>query len=306
MSKKVLAISLCCALLLVPVVSVSETSDPDPFPAYEDGIFIDGPFPEEVYVSPKSEPNMTLVEATSMTVATSSAQDASIQINILLALEEEYLLYHYPTPARTLNGLFYAQLQICRASSHFEQAFDVGLVVVDTVTWHRDESGGVDALHEVIDETGFEEGMWFNGHKVEALLAWTCESLPYPPFGEAYGLCHRNLSAVIVRYVSYWIDDNTVQHEVSHLMDAKDGFEEEGTYDCFYAECVMSYREIFVGIHREDGAEWKVNRLVKFAFLYNDWCEDSFEQINNYHSPMYPGKWRYLAGPNFCSGEGDC
>ena len=35
-SKNLLAVPLCFALLLIPVVSVRESSDPDPFPAYED------------------------------------------------------------------------------------------------------------------------------------------------------------------------------------------------------------------------------------------------------------------------------
>ena len=308
MVSKKLLIPLYLALLLAPIVSVRESSDPDTFPAYEDGIFIDGPFPEELYVPPTSNPNITLVPGAATTaVATSSAEEASIQINILLAMDEEYLMYHYPAPSYPINGLFYARLQISRASHYFEQVFDVGLVVVDTVTWHRDESGGIDALYEVIEETGFEEGMFFNGHKVEALLAWTCERLPYPPLGEAYGICHPDLSAVIVRYVSYWTDDNTVGHEMGHLCGVDvDGLYAEGSIDCYYSDCVMSYRKEYVGIHEEDGAEWELYRLVRVAFLYNTWCEVCFEKINYYHNATHAGKWRYLAGPNFCPGDGDC
>jgi len=294
-SKKLLAVALCFALLLIPIVSVRESSESDPFPAYVDGVWIDGPFPEELYIPPTSAPNMTLIDSAPM--APLVTEGPHIEINILLALDEEYLCYYYHTPNAILDGIFYAELQTQRASYYFEQVFNIRLAVVDVTSWHRDKTDGVQTLDEVIQETGFERGMYRNGHRVEALLAWTYSELPFG-LGSAYGLTDILLSACIVRPVVYWVDDNVVQHETSHLCNASDG-REDNHPNCFGSNCIMSYGQTYVGTRQEDGGEWQVNSFVRKPLVYNGWCDISYEEIEM-------GKYLFLGYDNPTCPSGGC
>ena len=281
MKKKLVAISLCTILLLIPVIMSEEPTEQ---PYLVDGRWIEPAIPE-LLIPPVPEPNGELL--TSMS-AGSSAQDALIQINILLALDNDFLSCYYYTPNGILNGLFYSKLQIARASAYFEEVFDVGLVVAGITTWQRSESNAVAVMDEVIAETGFYEGMFFNGFRVEALFAWTYDTMTYGG-GTIFGLADEELSVCVTCAVAYWVDENIPQHEFTHLCGAADGVDYPSHYDCYMSDCVMSYRQIYVDTWDEDGVTWNVNAIVRSCHLYNDWCLDCYETVSI-------GRWRYWGG----------
>jgi len=291
MKRALVAVPFLLILVLTPYVAEGDN------PYHQDGVFLE-PWIEDVYEPPKGQTEGTTLSLAGAT--TGSADGASIKVSILLALDEEFYIYYYWTPHGIMNGFLYAQLQIRRASSYFEATFDVELVVVKTVTWHKDETDASDALVEVIRETGFYSGMQIDGVIVEALIAYTVSELVEG--GVSYsGATDDTQPVAIIRYLSYWSDENIIQHEVSHLMNAEDGWYDplsgSGNYECYASDCIMSYRLVYVETIEEDGVVWDLNTYLPSAFVYNDWCSKSYGEVNE-------GKASFL-GNDECHG-GDC
>jgi len=312
MRKKLLALPLCFVLLVIPLVTlqVHESSSEPSY--YVDGCWLEPLDNPETYIPPIPISNGTRgSEILSMSVskmAAGSAENAPIQVNCLLAFDEKYLCYYYHTPNITLNGVFYAELQLQRASRYLEEMFGVGLVPVAITSWRRTESGAVYALNEVIEKTGYVKNMWLNGRKIEALVAWTFDKLEYKDLSgvsEVYGLARNatangdRVDALIMRYVAYWSDDNVLEHEILHLFNADDNM--EGTY-CYRTDCIMSYRFVSVTTWTEDGETFQVNDYTRVGRLYNYCCRDCCQIVNAW-------KWMYLGDepsdpPGFP--HGDC
>jgi len=109
------------------------------------------------------------------------------------------------------------------------------------------------------------------------------------------GVADNKTSAVVVRPVNYWVDDNVPEHEITHLLNVLDAYTDDinapnNNVHCYLSNCLMSYRQVYVETWEEDGASWQVNAFVPAAFLYNDWCEDCCQIINRENT----GKWEYL------------
>jgi len=297
-SKKLLAPLCLLTLLVVPIIiNINEGSSE----SEADYIIIDGQrvhvYPPELIAQPLTSPNQTLAESLTVNPTATlvgSPEDATIQINILLAFDEEYLAYYYYTPNNgILNGVLYAELQLKRASYWFEKVFDVGLVVVGITTWHCDSPpSAVQRLSEARKEIGYYRGMTWRGqdgvyHIVEALVVYTTELDTTPWGGFIAGWAENETSSFILRPVNYWSDDNIPEHEMSHLMNAEDGWESVH-YWCYQSKCIMSMKLKTITTWEEDGVIWEVNNKVPHAGLYNEWCEDwCYPTINIW-------KWRYF------------
>ena len=250
----------------------------------------------ELVAPPIEAPNETMQTMSPMFPDVGShPESCMIQIEAVLAMDETFLSYYYYTPNYgILNGYLYAQLQIARASVYFEQVFDTGIEIVGTTTWERTTNNAIDAFDELLDETGFERV--YNTQCPDILIAYTHDPLFYGP-NEIFGLADQDFWACMQRPVVYWVDENLVQHEVSHLCGAEDGLGPGGpTWCCYESNCIMSYRLINnLETWTEDGHTWEINVGVCAAHLYNDWCDDCYETINLGKWTFY-GDYYYIPG----------
>ena len=152
-----------------------------------------------------------------------------------------------------------------RGDNAFEDKFTIGLVCRGVKVW--DYNNGISdsgMLSEAVRETGFCSGMPYGSYIIDILIAFTAQPM------QAGGYAYLGGSACIVKAQSYDYDDNTVQHEVSHLYWARD-HKTESDPD-YWSDCIMSYREVFVGW-------WIFGSWIPMCYLTNNWCGTCYNTI---------------------------
>jgi hypothetical protein len=202
-------------------------------------------------------------------------------VNVLLAMDEEFVNGTYENPIGTMYAEDYARLQINRANWFFNLEFGIDLRVRTTTLWDSDDDNCAEELfYEVLEDTGFESRGYFNGFQVDVMIALTGQTNLY-----AAGYADNETNALICLFPgmdSYLYDDNTVQHEVSHIFDAPDGTE-DALYQgnpCYVQTCIMTYGTTYVGTLYEDGKAFEINNNFAVAFTTNEWYGYCWDVVN--------------------------
>jgi hypothetical protein len=168
----------------------------------------------------------------------------------------------------------YARLQIERGDESLVAKFGIDIRILGFLSWDSDDS------KQWMDELWFDlenktkqylrepyHGEWWS-NEVDAIIGITSQATPddrrsgqsaSPPYldqGKIYTL---------LRWQSYWADDNLVQHEISHLYYAP---------DCLPDDCVMadpSHKE-WVSYILEDGFLFLILDNIPCCQAQNTWC----------------------------------
>lgn len=116
---------------------------------------------------------------------------------------------------------------------------------------------------EVIAETGFVSGTYFDYYQVHVLVAFTDQDMP-----DVFGLVNMTCKAVLIEetYLAGvgQATDNVLQHELSHLYGAQNHSEPN-------LMCVMNMYPYYISL--------PYGYYVPTALVTNNWCSDCAEII---------------------------
>jgi hypothetical protein len=193
-------------------------------------------------------------------------------IHVAIAMDEEYLATWGFMP-----GLVYAIGTMERADEALAYHYGIDLRYIAVFSWDSDDSltRMGDLFGEAQRELTYVFGLLSeNGQHAEIILALTeqeCpDDYPYVVYGIAPYFAVLGFSAVTLCNPSaYWVDDNVVQHEVSHLLCNLDDHPDEQDTQC----CMAYYKELIYGWIWEDGWLYgPYNSEFPRIFLLYDYC----------------------------------
>ena len=301
LSKKLLVVPLCLILLMVTIVREEERVD-SPQPLFEDGIYYD-PLIPEIMVSPLNYSTSVGALSSSYPINVEGLRDEAgdgiITRYVLMALDDNFLSHSYETPKGVVSAWEYARHRIGRAFVWFYVLYNIRLQICGEVTWQSDSSTDEGMFYEVIEETGFKKGNYYNGYCADVLIAWTTE---FRYFG---GLGSQEFGTAMINYQGYQWDDNIAQHELSHVFNATDGTWEayvNGINPCYYEECIMSYKVEWIDTWFEDGETYEVYTEIPKAYLTHIYCDSCTRTIDKWLLYHY---W-FLWEREWCCGGIDC
>jgi hypothetical protein len=181
---------------------------------------------------------------------------------VTVAADEEFqkIEYWVPTP-EFLGWKDAAENIIERGDNALMEKIGLNLIVHEWLTW---ESGdGIrfinELLNRAIDQIGWKPA------RGRMLVVFTNQK----DLNRA-GYALRSQHAVIVKPQAYWADDNLLQHEVSHIVGARDHPIDQDI------DCVMSYYLTPVGVIYEDGWWFLVYRDVPRGYVTEEYCSDCY------------------------------
>jgi hypothetical protein len=136
-------------------------------------------------------------------------------------------------------------------------------------------SDAINQLGWIVDWNPMNEipdrhNMLFNGAVVHALVVVTGQMNN----GSLAGVANADRAAILIQPQYWWADDNLIQHEISHLYGAPDHQSESD--DGYDADCIMSYQEVDVGSHYDNGYNVIINGQVLKLYV-----------THNYHAACY-------------------
>lgn len=172
-------------------------------------------------------------------------------------------------------------MQIERGDESLVANFGIDIRILGVLHWNSDDNKiTMEQLWNDLEEkTGHYLGQWYSGDTwsdyVDAIIGITAQPTP----GDStVGLApppkyiDQGRILILLKWQVYWMDDNIVQHEISHLFYACDHFE-----PC----CVMSYHTHYYLIIWED-TFWWVNDYVLCLYTAYDWCTSCKNLIMKY------------------------
>ena len=176
----------------------------------------------------------------------------------------------------------YAVWQIERGDEALVALFGIDIRVRGALTWDSDDSK--QDMEGLFYEFWYENEHYlrseYDGVVIDAIIGITGQETV-----DGGGIAHQSLNVILLQWVVYWMDDNLVQTEVSHLFYAPDHSYGEKIW------CIMgNWKKGEWGIS-EDGYTWVVLREIDITFLTYDYCSDCYNTINSYKDlfPITPG-----------------
>ena len=188
---------------------------------------------------------------------------------IVVAWDEEFAshqfwYYTWVGSALPVNARQVVDWQFRRALYWFHGRFGtyVQFSVIGYVTWDSDDSAWTaDLLLEAIDETGFNNGLYFNGVRATVLVAWTAQDNDNLGGGTLPAD-----SAIIIKLQNEFFDDNTLMHELSHFYIA------EPPADTPHGDCIMSSEPKYFDYYWEQLEPDSNIDLLTTPFQTQDWA----------------------------------
>jgi len=192
----------------------------------------------------------------------------------------------------------WAKLQLERGDEALVANFGIDIRILGFLEWDSDDSieymddpYGWDLCDELLADKGHYLRTWYDGewwsNYVDAIIGLTAQSTPAddpPAAGIAPSLNELNqgIIFVLLKWQVHWMDDNLVQHEVSHLYHAPDHPEPQPPAPC----CAMAYHPHFQWWIAEDGLWWIFDNVGCSKTTYS-WCTDCHQTIQQ-KSGKYP------------------
>jgi len=176
----------------------------------------------------------------------------------------------------------WAKWQIERGDEALISNFGIDIRILGFLEWDSDDSKNsmYDRWDELEADTRGYLRQWYDGewwdNYVDAIIGITAQSTieniaglsPHPEYVDQGKIC------ILLKWQSYWADDNLVQHEVSHLYYAPDQPGPQPPAPC----CAMSYHTHFWWYILEDGIWW-VLMDVSCSFTSYSWCTTCVQTI---------------------------
>jgi len=176
-----------------------------------------------------------------------------------------------------LDAKQYSDWQWSRALYWFHKNFGKykHIKIIGYLTFDSYDYGDLPyTLLEAIEETGFRDGIYFDGIRATMLMVWTLQD-NCPLAGGAF----PDERAFIVQYQEPWADDNVLMHELSHMWIAT------APSDTAHGECLMSTTRVFMGFYDEPlQPDWGHITLMLFqeaewVYFAYQWCSKCKEII---------------------------
>jgi len=196
------------------------------------------------------------------------------------------------------NWMEYATFQLERGDEALVANFGIDIRILGFLEWdsndsieYMDDPYEWDLCDELLADKGHYLRTWYDGewwsNYVDAIIGLTGQSTPAddpPTAGVAPSLNELNqgIIFVLLKWLGYWMDDNLVQHEVSHLYYAPDHPEPQPPAPC----CAMAYHPHFQSWIWEDGLWW-VFADIPCAYTAYSWCTNCHQTIQQ-NSGRYP------------------
>lgn len=185
------------------------------------------------------------------------------------------------------NWKNYAPNQIERADETLVAEFGIDIRILGFQSWCSPDTitHSEDLWKHFNNTYGYYLGSTDYEHKIDCLIALTGNNM------DTYGLAPGPLNwgeqnmIVLIRWFSYWADDNIMQHEISHLFTAWD-HEYQHIYDVC---CVMADDHThYVSLLIEDGQIFWIDASVYCVALTNSYCETCFLSVYHNRSWCHP------------------
>jgi hypothetical protein len=191
----------------------------------------------------------------------------------------------------------YAKWQLERGDDALVAQYGIDIRILDLLEWDSNDSieymtdpDEYDLCDELLEEKGNYLRHWFYGalwsDYVDAIIGITAQATPKDPNtpGVSSSPVERDEGKIFVllKWQVYWKDDNTVQHEISHIYYADD--HTSPTAPC----CVMSYHPHFHYTIIEGGRIWIVWADVLCCYTAYSWCSDCVYTIQHKRDKYLP------------------
>lgn len=182
-----------------------------------------------------------------------------------------------------LSYISWAIFQIERGDESLIANFGIDIRILGFPHWNSDNSKKTmeQLWYDLEAKTGHYLGQWHTGevwsNYVDAIIGITAQATPGDSTaGLAPPITYRDQGRILtlLKWQVYWMDDNIVQHEASHLFYASDHYQH-----C----CVMAYHEHYHLIIWED-AFWWVNDNIPCCLTAYSWCSTCRNIISIYRS----------------------
>lgn len=192
----------------------------------------------------------------------------------------------------------WTEMQLERGDESLVANFGIDIRILDFLEWdsndsiqRMDDPEGFDLCDELLADNGHYLRTWYNGpwwsSYVDAIIGITKQSTPNDPeplAGVAPSLSEldQGIIFVLLKWQCYWMDDNLVQHEVSHLYYAPDHPEPQPPAPC----CAMAYHTHYQTFIWEDGLWWVFDNVACAMTTYS-WCTSCYQTIQQ-NCGIYP------------------
>lgn len=289
--KKIALTGLVCLLITltctnIPILPVNATS--------EENLWVTPGLPEEVRKSERiSNTTEGYLNITNMTNPYSEGEPLA-EINEVEGSNPIYALVFGDEEERSLLrrlklvGLdwvdYYwnewAHLQIERGDKELVANHGIDIRILGYKDWDSDDS--IDSMYDLWDEleadTKHYLGQWYDGanwdNYVDIIIGITAQATIENIAGlsSGYEYIDQGRSFTLLKWQTYWADDNLMQHEISHH------YHPPGHWDpC----CVMAYHKHFQTWINEDALWWVFN-TVGCAFTSYHWCTTCNNLLSTY------------------------
>ena len=284
---ELILLSIFLAFSSVPAVSKANTDLLTAYPVPEE---ICGVKPIPTIPENFTESYLNTTNPQSNIVSPMSAIDevddmeAHHPIYVLVAGDEEERQTWRWLDEGPLDWKSWATLQIERGDEALVVNFGIDIRILGFIEWDSDDSkttmGGLWYDLETKTSQYLEQvhsgNRWHN--YVDAIIGITAQETPNEPNipGKAPGPAYLDQGRVfiVLKWQVYWMDDNIVQHEISHLFYADDHWN-----DC----CVMAGHKHSQTWIWEDGLWWVFNDIPCCYTAYS-WDSECFAVIDQHKS----------------------
>ncbi|MGB9778950.1 MAG: hypothetical protein ACPLW8_06045, partial [Candidatus Bathyarchaeales archaeon] len=167
----------------------------------------------------------------------------------------------------------WATLQIERGDEALVANFGIDIRILGFIEWDSDDSKTTmtGLWHDLESKTSQYIGQVWTGNGwhnyVDVIIGITAQETPgCPP-----GVAELGGRIALVKWQVYWMDDNIVQHEVSHLFYADD--HNVPHHEIYGKCCVMEGDKHSISYLWEDGLWWVFND-IPCCYLTYSWCDE--------------------------------
>jgi len=186
----------------------------------------------------------------------------------------------------------WAKLQIERGDEALVANFGIDIRILGFISWESNDSLTLMYYlwYDLEQKTSTYLGKKYIGpwwtNKVDAIIGITAQNTPddIPPIaGLTPPISYLDAGRIFIllKWQAYWMDDNLVQHEVSHLFHLDDHYE-----SC----CAMAFHKHYQTAILED-AVWVVLNHVYCSYTSYSWCN-----TNNCSSLLEQNQAMYQSG----------
>lgn len=208
--------------------------------------------------------------------------------------ERETIRHIGPEGQYPVNWETWATLQMERGDESLVANFGIDIRILGFLEWDSDDSIEYmddpyewDLCDELLADKGQDLRAWYHGEwwsgYVDAIIGTTAQATPEDPYipGIAPSLNELDQGKIFVllKWQVYWMDDNLVQHEVSHLYYADDHY-------CPPHCSMASLTKHFQSLIFEDDIWWVMDYMPCAVTTYS-WCA-SCQQTIQQNSGRYP------------------